>query len=927
MMINRIIVLSIGFIAGIVLATICDLNFPFVGYLSLGLVLSGIACCAYTIYGEYKWREYSRIVIFLPLIIAGLSLGIFRTNSVLYSDSPSIRFFDSLRKNELIDIKGKIVAEPELRSSHTLNLRVRVYKIKRDAESEWQDVPPEDIRVTVSKPRSKSKWEQFEKLADSRSYGYDIEFKSSYQPVSGAKNPGGFNMKAFLLAEGCIADLKVNNWRQPKHLKGSIENVTPAKGFFLLEWALAAKRSFLRTYRYSILPPASRLISGATLGTRFALRGKKYKGDLIEDFFRHSGVGHVLAVSGLHVSVVSLLLYSLLKMSRIPPKYFAPVLIVLLFSFVLLTGARPSSLRASIMNSVIILIFVYGGNGFKKATYAGLAISAFLILLRRPMVLYSAGFLLSFGAVLSLVLISPPIEKILNQLRGAVFALVLSWYAGILVFACRQWETFLRWEVIILLIMFLWLLISIGAIVNRKFPILLKFRFDRIPSIIRVFLAAQLAIQFGMMIPMSAYFFGNFPIAGMFVNLIAIPLVGVIVQLGILIGLAGMVPGLWWLAFIFGAAAWGMGYIFIFSAWLGSVVFPYPPVPKPSVTWMVVYYCFILFLLSMQLFYAKIQTFVYSFKYRSPGLFNSALLIFCLAITGPSLYMCAFPSESESVTIDILSGTSTPVIVLTGEREGAVVINAGNSFFASRNLKNVLLARNTISVQSAFCSGRAPDDGAEGFAVLSESIPLDKVFYPAFDSVEKEIFKEEWENEEYKAYIRAIGIDTDKKIKSRKYSWLRKCGLAFQKLNNSKKGNIVFYSPKTKYNLSGQSEISVLRKPYETYPVTLNLMVMDKNILIVGDPSSRYLPSVPETQLQCDYLVIPVPSSSRTEYYMKGLAKLLSKTKPSFIVICADNERYSESREKIIESISSLCKGYTVKRTDMDNVSFSFSRQ
>ena len=57
-----------------------------------------------------------------------------------------------------------------------------------------------------------------------------------------------------------------------------------------------------------------------------------------------------------------------------------------------------------------------------------------------------------------------------------------------------------------------------------------------------MFLSAQLAIQFGMMLPLSAWFFGQFPIAGVFVNLLAIPAIGILVQLGMLTGLVGLIP-------------------------------------------------------------------------------------------------------------------------------------------------------------------------------------------------------------------------------------------------------------------------------------------------------------------------------------------------------------------------------------------------
>jgi ComEC/Rec2-related protein len=922
MFINRIIALSFGVVGGVVAATLFDVDFIWLKWVSLVVIFLSSSYVIWTLHCEHKWREFSRVSIFLPLIIAGFAVGIFRANSVINSRSPAVLFFQKLHKNELIDIRGEIVAEPEVRSSHTLNLRVRISQIKRASESSWQSVMSEDVRVTVSKPCRKADWGIFAKLADSRSYGNTIEFQTSYQPPPSIVNSGGFNMRAFLLSEGCIANLKIYDWRQSGELRGKVVGMSPGDGGFMMRWALAAKRSFLETYRSVIPAPERDLISGATLGTRYALRGQRYRGALIEDFFRHSGVGHVLAVSGLHISVVSLLLYSLFKMSRVPPKYFAPILILLLFSFTLLTGARPSSLRATIMNAVIILTFVYGGSGFKRATYAGLAISAILILFRRPMVLYSAGFLLSFGAVLSLILISPPVERILKQLRGALFISAVAWYAGVVIFACRYWSIFLRWEIIVLLLLLLWGMLLLSAVINRNFPSLLKFRFDRIPPLIRVFLAAQLAIQIGMMIPMSAFFFGNFPIAGMFVNLIAIPLVGVVVQIGILIGLAGLVPFLGWLAVLFGAANWLFAYIFIFTAWAGSVIFPYPPVPKPSVMWMVCYYLILLCLLSSQLWFKKVQTLFYKMnssemKKRYLNLIMSSAF---LCIGGTAMYRCVIPSKSEELNIDILSGTSTPVVVITGDRDDSVVINSGSGFFAKRALKNLLLSRSAITIKSAFATGRAPSDGAEGFAILAEQIPVDTVFYPAFLNDCNVMLRCESDENSYNQYVKAIGAGSTGKMSSGKRRWLKKCWRGYCELRRKLPDQMQFYKAPGKFQLSKNVAVNVLSPFDESYPAPAMLEIGQKRLLVFGDLSGRSLFTIPKEKLQCDSLVIPIPMLSRVKYYKKGLRYILAQIKPEKIIICINEERASESRSKIVDEIVALCSEFEVLRTDREKI-------
>ena len=178
------------------------------------------------------------------------------------------------------------------------------------------------------------------------------------------------------------------------------------------------------------------------------------------------------------------------------------------------------------------------------------------------------------------------------------------------------------------------------------------------------------------------------------------------------------------------------------------------------------------------------------------------------------------------------------------------------------------------------------------------------------------------EEKKYSDYFKAIDINPDKKMNRSRYNWLRKCGRAYRELRNSSKYSIDFYSTPGEFSFSDDTQISVLNKIYETYPATLLLKIRSRKFLIVGDPSSESLSSIPEESLKCDYLIIPVPMISRSKYYMNGLKEILSKTDPEEIVICVDSEKYSEPREEIIEEIIDSCIHYKTRRTDKENVSF-----
>jgi competence protein ComEC len=133
----------------------------------------------------------------------------------------------------------------------------------------------------------------------------------------------------------------------------------------------------------------------------------------IRDIYARAGAMHILCVSGLHVGVVFLVLgfiLRFLKHSR-PGRTMLPLLLMLgVWSYALITGLAPPVVRASCMISFFII-----GDSFKrhKNSFNTLAASALLMLLIDPELIFSAGFQLSYSAVLGILLLQRPIYNLL----------------------------------------------------------------------------------------------------------------------------------------------------------------------------------------------------------------------------------------------------------------------------------------------------------------------------------------------------------------------------------------------------------------------------------------------------------------------------------------------------------------------------------
>ncbi len=127
--------------------------------------------------------------------------------------------------------------------------------------------------------------------------------------------------------------------------------------------------------------------------------------------YSNAGVIHVLAISGLHISILYFVLVFLLKpLKRV--KFGNEIQLVIILSFLwlfaLLTG-----LPASVTRAVTLFSFISIGNYFNqpKAIYNAMAISAFLILLFVPNAIFDIGFQLSYAAVLAIILFQPFYKK------------------------------------------------------------------------------------------------------------------------------------------------------------------------------------------------------------------------------------------------------------------------------------------------------------------------------------------------------------------------------------------------------------------------------------------------------------------------------------------------------------------------------------
>ena len=226
--------------------------------------------------------------------------------------------------------------------------------------------------------------------------GDEIWLNNAVYPIPKAFNPYQFDYSNYLE--------KQNVFHQIYTRENQIKIIQTHKtiGFYIENLRNNLSQSF---DIHHFEPKTKAIIDALILGQRLELDK-----ETIADY-SNAGVIHILAISGLHISIIYFFIVFLLKpLKRV--RFGAEIQLLLVLSilwlFALLTG-----LPASVTRAVTLFSFISIGTYFNqpKAIYNALAISAFLILLVKPNAIFDIGFQLSYAAVLSIVLFQPFYKK------------------------------------------------------------------------------------------------------------------------------------------------------------------------------------------------------------------------------------------------------------------------------------------------------------------------------------------------------------------------------------------------------------------------------------------------------------------------------------------------------------------------------------
>lgn len=226
-------------------------------------------------------------------------------------------------------------------------------------------------------------------IAPGQTWQFQVKLKQPY----GLQNPGSFDYEKWLFLQGIGATGYVRNKPSPR----LISNASP--GFNINLWR---QRISLQLQQLSQHHPAINLVKALTIGDKQNIPAKQW------DLFRRTGTTHLMAISGLHIGLVSGLVYFFILrcwaysgiLSIPPPRLAAIVALLAGVFYAALAGFAIPTQRALIM----LLIFSSAKLLQRHVRIQHTLILTMLaVVLINPWSVLSSGFWLSFSAVTAII--------------------------------------------------------------------------------------------------------------------------------------------------------------------------------------------------------------------------------------------------------------------------------------------------------------------------------------------------------------------------------------------------------------------------------------------------------------------------------------------------------------------------------------------
>ncbi len=350
------------------------------------ITITALAVAAFIVLGVFWERRAAKII---GLSVLFFVFGFLRWEAgQIEITEEHIAFYND---QEEITFRGVVVREPDVRDKNTkLTVSCRGEPRLRQGFG-GQAWLARTGKVLVTVPRYPE-------------YNYGDELEITCQLKIPKEYPD-FSYKDYL------SRFNIYSVCYPK--EAEIKLVSSGNGSFVYSSILKLKGRAKRVVEQILPEPQSSLLAAITLGAKRGIPEE------IRDDFSKAGLSHIVAISGLHITLLSSLVMSALLSLGLWRKHAFYLAVLFLVFYIIFIGAPASAIRAGIMGFLILLALNLGR---LSHSVNSIVLAGTLILLFNPKLLpYDVGFQLSFAAVLGIVFIYPILGNALETIirRGA----------------------------------------------------------------------------------------------------------------------------------------------------------------------------------------------------------------------------------------------------------------------------------------------------------------------------------------------------------------------------------------------------------------------------------------------------------------------------------------------------------------------------
>ena len=321
-------------------------------------VISAIAAC-------FIFRERTRdiLLILCPLSIAFLVIGCCQLSANSLCDRLD---------GQTCEISGEICEIPHIQYG-----RWR-YTIQTDKV----DIPgaKQNIRILITTRKALDEAKEGDHVT------CRVQFLKSDRET-------GYNSTTSLRADGIDAKA----WRMPYD---EYELIQESGGVRYLPMKI--RRAVASAIRKALPDHASAMLCGMILGD------KEYINSSTVDNFRSTGIAHLLAVSGLHITMLTFALQAVLRRMKLHKKYSSAATICFILAFMAVTGFPPSVVRAGVMHITAQLGTILMRD---SDSLTSMSIAILIMCLTNPWAAADIGLQLSVCSTLGLLLAAGRINK------------------------------------------------------------------------------------------------------------------------------------------------------------------------------------------------------------------------------------------------------------------------------------------------------------------------------------------------------------------------------------------------------------------------------------------------------------------------------------------------------------------------------------